>query len=124
MATCSFADGQSKSNAGVTEGHDSSKNGQEPQPVEVWNLAQQDLESTKNQHEWVVGDLQHMQQAPDLNKACSVLTNEKNSATPEGAMPDNDQERSSQEKRKSDKKQRQNQKKRKNRTRQRQRTTC
>ena len=55
--TRGFANGEPKTNAGVAEGHDSCHNGEKPEPVKVWNLAQQDLERAKDQHEWVVGNL-------------------------------------------------------------------
>lgn len=55
--TCGFANGEPEPNAGVTERHDSSHNGEKPEPVKVWNLAQQDLEGAKDQHEGIVGDL-------------------------------------------------------------------
>lgn len=52
--TCGFANSQTQTNARVAEGHDSCYNGQEPQPVKVRDLAEQDLEGTEDQHEWVV----------------------------------------------------------------------
>ena len=70
--TCGFADGEPKTNAGVAEGHDSSQDGEKPEPVKVWNLAQQDLECAKYQHEWIVGNLysacghEHMKQERSL----------------------------------------------------------
>ena len=57
VCTCGFADGEPKTNAGVAKGHDSSQDGEKPEPVKVGNLAQQDLECTKYQHEWIVGNL-------------------------------------------------------------------
>ena len=56
--TCSLAQGQAKADGGVAEGHDSGQDGQEPQPVKVWNLAQQQLEGAKDDHEGIVVHLQ------------------------------------------------------------------
>ena len=52
--TCHLADRESKANGGIAKGHDCSQDGQEPQPVEVWNLAEQQLEGAKDEHERVV----------------------------------------------------------------------
>ena len=54
VLTCGLANGQSQSDAGVAEGHDGSQDGQKPQAVKVWDLAEHNLEGSENEHEWVV----------------------------------------------------------------------
>ena len=67
MPTCSFANGQAQANGGVPKGHDSSQDGHEPQPVKVRNLAQHNLEGSKDQHERIVGNLQSAAHWPNSN---------------------------------------------------------
>ena len=82
--TCGFANCQTQANDRVAEGHDSSHNGQEPQPVKVGDLTKQDLKGTEDQHERVVGNLQqgkrtlaHRNQTPD--QAHELLPNKASS---------------------------------------------
>lgn len=54
MYTCDLGYREGEANGGVGKRHDGCDNGEPRELVEVWYLAQNDLNGRKYRHEWIV----------------------------------------------------------------------